>query len=95
VSEKAWKTRLQKRGIPEHMHEGVISYLVHHRPVGGFLEAMISGDWPLAARAADKDNAAAFYQWALFFFEEVPAIAHGSAQAYANWSGANEDEEGL
>lgn len=70
--------------IPEHMRDGVISYLAHGRNVGGFLTCLLEAD-PEAWRRADQRNMAAQEGWLKFLLEHMPRNAWGAANKRIAW----------
>ena len=86
-----WTTEAGQHGIPEHMVEGVVAYIVDHQKPGGFLGDLLSGRWPRAIAHADKDNQEALAQWGKFLFFSVPAVAYGSAEKVKDWLEQSEE----
>jgi len=68
---------LPESGVPEHMHDGVINYLRHGLPPGGFLTAVMENDLVGAFARADQKNAAAMQEWAAYLYAYVPVGARG------------------
>lgn len=71
--------------IPAHMMEGVMAYVIDGKPSGGFLMAMLSGDYMHAAGAADQANRYAFHGWFGFLYNCLPSGAYGSPESVASW----------
>lgn len=72
-------------GIPNHMHEGLRSYIEHHVPPGGFLRAVLENDLKEACGAADEKNQKALYSYILFLYNHAPSACWGSPDKVAEW----------
>jgi hypothetical protein len=82
------KIGLNKYGIPQHMHEGVIAYFEDHRPVGDFLRNILSNDFVSAAAHADDMNKHALYNYCQWLFMCAPGRIYkvwGSHEIYKKW----------
>lgn len=73
--------------IPEHMHQGVIDYVLDGLPPGGFLEAALSDSGQDAAARADDLNFATLGRWFAFIHNCVPGAAARSYENVARWIG--------
>jgi hypothetical protein len=71
--------------VPAHMRPGVLGYVQHGRPTGGFLESLFDGDLDLAERRADPGNAAAFEKWRELRRAFLPRACHGSRDRRLAW----------
>jgi hypothetical protein len=47
-SREALETHLVDFGVPEHLHRGLLGYLLERQPVGGFLLAVLENNLALA-----------------------------------------------
>jgi hypothetical protein len=72
-------------GIPPHMHEAIVRYVVDHEPVGGFLTAILENDFMEAAKAADHMNINAFRNYANLFYNHLPYLCYGSPVRVERW----------
>ncbi len=79
------RAALIRCGIPDHMHDGVLEYVMRGQYTGGFLTAMLEHNFWRAAGNADHDNAEAFYRWFGFLYNDVPSSCHGSPEKVAAW----------
>ncbi len=79
------RDRLYDYGVPVHMHEGIIAYVEQGRPVGDFLQAVISNDLRLACLHADDENFPAIPNFCRWFFNYAPSPAWGSIDGYKAW----------
>lgn len=75
--------------IPEHMQESIDLWVQHGAPhpscLGSFLRAVLLHDLMAAAMFADEKNRAALGEWAAYLYNEVPTLAHGSAERLEAW----------
>ena len=75
---------LAKLGLPEHMQEGVIGYLVHRIEPGGFLRAVLENDLMEAASRADHINKHCLFEWAQLLYD-LPRNTWGSKEVVSEW----------
>lgn len=71
--------------VPEHMRQGLIDFVHHGIPGGGFLEAVLCNDLRLAAGRADSINMYRIKELVLFLNYNIPSQCWGSREAYLNW----------
>lgn len=71
--------------IPGHMQGGVVRYVMHGVPPGGFLTALLANDFMAATSKADDANADAIMGWAGFLYNYVPADCKGSYDTVTKW----------
>lgn len=76
---------LQACGIPRHMWESIVEYIVQGHPVGEFLEALLCNDLMKVARKADHMNLPRLPDYAAFLEGCAPATCFGSVAAYNEW----------
>ena len=65
--------------------DALVRYGKDHRPVGGFLQALVANDLSRAIASADVDNRATLRELVVFVHNELPFQCHGSPRAYENW----------
>lgn len=82
--------RLVSSGVPFHLHEGLIEYLVARRPVGHLLTAILSNDLTEACVRADPQVRPHLVDVVLFLVNYAPANAWGSDKAVTSWLEAPE-----
>jgi hypothetical protein len=82
----------QGKQVPEQFHEPIINYIAHRRPVGSFLEAVISNDFIKAVTRADEEALENIPAFAVFFIMWAPADCYGSRGAYWKWIGSKRQE---
>ena len=71
--------------IPEHMHDGIISYLTQGRPQGSFLTAVLSNDLIDAFVRADHINSANMFNWVKYLYNYAPPSSYGSPEKVKDW----------
>jgi hypothetical protein len=80
------KMDLKKYGdIPVRTIDALTRYKEEGLAPGGFLEAIIKHNLPLARKLADEQNTIAFRQIVAYVLNELPAIAQGSDVRYRAW----------
>ncbi len=84
-TEQELRESLVQYGIPEHMHNGVVLYILHRIDPGHFMVALMSNDLKEAFGRADQDNIAAMFNWVKWFYNEAPNQCWGSAGNVRNW----------
>lgn len=72
-------------GVPEHVIEGLVEYVLTGRRTGSFLEAVIAGDLFDALGRADDKNRRKLFEIASWLYNHAPGESYGSRNAYANW----------
>jgi hypothetical protein len=60
-------------------------YVVHHKPPGGFLQALFANDLLEVFARADDENAALIRQWVAFVYNYMPTTCHGSYEIVRAW----------
>jgi hypothetical protein len=85
TSDAILKVGLVHTQVPEHLHEGLIAYILDGRPTGGFLQAAISGDLFQSVARGDLRSQAGLANLVIFLVNHAPAGAFGSYEAYASW----------
>jgi len=73
--------------LPEHMHQPIVRYVLHHLRPGHFLSAVLSNDLVGAVGRADDANVAVLKGWVQFLYncEEVPGDCWGSPRHVDEW----------
>jgi hypothetical protein len=77
--------RLVECDVPANLHEGLVEYVAARRPVGGFLNAVLSNDLRGAIVRADPVTGRGLRQVVLFLNNYVPAPCWGSSSAVSAW----------
>jgi hypothetical protein len=78
--------------IPEHMVDGIVNYVQHGIPPGGFLHALLSNDLVSAWSRGDDENRRYIGQWVTFLINYVPSLAWGSEEKVGRWIAATQRE---
>lgn len=71
--------------IPEHMHSGIVNYLVHRLQPGDFLTGVLTNDLGKAVAHADDTNLWLIPVYVAFFYNEAPASCWGSIENVENF----------
>jgi hypothetical protein len=72
--------------VPQHIHDGLIAWVMDGRPTGGFLKAVLENDLFLAITKADKINCAALKEICLWIYWEAPSPCSGSKSDVIIWA---------
>lgn len=83
--EAEYRVRLQTYGVPDHLQDGLILYLVYHKRPGSFLAAVLANDLAGALGKADDRSLAGLQSLTRFLFHHCPARAWGSLPAVRAW----------
>jgi hypothetical protein len=78
---------LVEAGVPEHLHAGLLAYVLDGVPTGGFLRACLENNFVDAmCRAIDLDEVAllAVAKW---IFNDAPPRCWGSPGVVKTWRG--------
>ena len=67
------------------MMEPLQAYIEEHRPVGGFLSAVISNDLSRACSRADEDNLRNLPAFVAFLYNAAPSTCWGSPEKMKKW----------
>jgi len=94
MDEKVLQERLIEVGVPGHIVEGLAAYVVHGRPTGSFLMAVLENKFIRACMYADDVNRRALWEIAIAIYNEVPASCHGSPEKVEAWM-AHEGMRGI
>ena len=79
-------------GLPEHTQEAIDNYLIRGYEPGGFLTAIICGNWKEALGHADTANKQRFWYVATWLTRHAPPGSTGSSEAFENWV---KDKDGI
>src|SRR5262245_54748038 len=83
--ETHYRERLKLNGVPEHLHDGRVLYLLYHLPPGGFLTAVLSNNLREAIGRADDASAAGLPAIVKFLYNNAPSTCWGSEEYVAEW----------
>lgn len=90
VNEVAYLERLKKAGVPEHLREGLVRYLVHRIKPGHFLTAVLENDLHEATGRGDIESLAGLLAIGVFLENYAPRDAWGSPKHVDRWLGREE-----
>lgn len=76
---------LAAAGVPEHLHDGIVNYLVHRIPPGHFLGAVVSNDLVEAIGRADENSLRGLRAIVAFFYNDAPSTSWGSPVKVSAW----------
>ena len=80
-----YRLAMGKCGVPAHLHDGLVAYLVHHRMTGSFLRAVLDNNLRLAFLRADAASAAGLPGLVAFLVDWAPMVAWGSEDLVDAW----------
>lgn len=78
--------------IPAHIQAALDEYAEAGRPVGDFLQAVLSNDLTGAVCRADAGNLRAIRAIAQYVYNELPSRCHGDRARYTAWLEAKRAE---
>jgi hypothetical protein len=78
---------LERFGVPQNLHDGLVEYVVAGRPVGSFLNACLSDNFVDAMCLAIDLDAAALLAVAKWIYNEAPGRCWGSPGVVKTWRG--------
>lgn len=85
MTETDLRTALHERGVPEHLHDGLMRYVMLGGVPGGFMTAVLSNDLMESFARADGLCRNAMFELVSFLHEDVPGSCHGSPEKVWAW----------
>jgi len=76
---------LQELKVPEHIISGLVNYVIHGKPTGGFLRAVLTNDLRGAFQRADDINLQAMPEIVGAIYWETPNGCNGSPEKVDAW----------
>jgi hypothetical protein len=76
---------LRRCEVPTNLHAGLLRYLRHGVPTGGFLRAVLENDLADAVRRADPWGKTRLHTIVEFLDQYAPGDSYGSPDAVATW----------
>jgi len=76
---------MKETGIPEYMRDGLLSYVLHGLPPGGFLKAVLANDLKGAVNRADMNNLNAIERYVDFLHKYAPSDCWGNLGKVNSW----------
>ena len=79
------RQQLAASRVPPHLHDGLVEYLVNHRPPGSFLCSVLSNDLLGACKRGDEQSRAHLVDLVLWLYEQAPIPSWGSVARVRTW----------
>ena len=92
AEEARYREGLVRAGVPNHLHDGLVRYLVYGIRPGHFLTAVLENDLRAAVIRADAESRAALCEVVTFLHTEAPMFASGSPALVAAYVEARQAE---
>ena len=92
VNEVEYLQRMARAGVPEHLREGLVRYLVHRIQPGRFLTAVLENNLTMAIARGDDISCAGLPALIRFLVNGAPGEASGSRRTVCAWLGHPEPE---
>lgn len=86
MTESEYLDFLRVSRVPEELHEGLVSYILHGRPPGSFLAAVLSNDLRAACSRADITNRYRLFDIVYFLYNYAPGVCWGDSRQVTAWS---------
>ena len=88
AQEQEYRRAMQDKGIPAHMHDGVIRFVMQGRAPDtyGFLYAVLSNNLIKAFAKADSANLDALQGWTRLLHNDLPHNCYGSPEKVDEWA---------
>jgi hypothetical protein len=85
-----WRARLlaslqNDSGVPDHLWDGLLDYIVLHEAPGSFLSAVLSNDLRRSFERADSRSSAALASIVSWVYSMAPAKCWGSPSRFDEW----------
>lgn len=85
MAEHHYRLAMVQCGVPAHLHEGLVFYLVYRRMTGSFLRAVLDNNLRLALARGDAESIAGLRELGQFLVNYAPMHAWGSEEAVDEW----------
>lgn len=79
------KVKAEKVGVPEHLVDGLVSYVHDRRPTGSFLECVLSNDLKGAIERGDDESIWGLKKIVVFLYTYAPGTCWGSPAKVTAW----------
>lgn len=80
-----YETRARGAGVPGHLIDGLVLYLVEGISPGHFLTAVLENNLMAAMSRADEVSRAGLFELCIFLYNDVPERAWGSPARVRAW----------
>jgi hypothetical protein len=71
--------------MKDNTKQELLRYKEHGIPTGDFLYAVLTNNLLAAFGCADEQNAMDMREIAMFVYDELPSISHGTRERVGNW----------
>lgn len=85
VAEVSYRTAMLKAGVPEHIHDALVLYLVHRVRTGSFLRAVLENNLKEAVARADEVSGRHLVEIVRFLYTCAPHPCWGNQEAVDRW----------
>lgn len=72
-------------GVPDHLIDGLLNYIIHGVPTGGFLTAVLENNLMEAFGRADIESALGLRHVCAFLYNHAPAGCYGNPMRVEAW----------
>lgn len=72
-------------GVPEHLRDGLRSYILQGLPPGGFLSAVLEHDLFQSFARADDESRAGLFGLVSWIYNHAPGGCHGNREKVTEW----------
>ena len=84
-AEQIYRATLQESAVPPHLHDGIVQYLIGHKPPGNLLRAVLENDLIGAAGRADRVSGPELMSLVSWLMTYAPVAAWTSPEAVQAW----------
>ena len=81
----ALRVKARSKGVPEHMIDHFVGYVIDRTPPGDFMFAVLSNNLRDSFAQADEVNRHAMFDIVNFLYNDVPGCCWGSPEAVEAW----------
>ena len=85
ATETGLRATLYHRGVPPHLRDGLVHYVLVGCPVGGFLTVVLENDLMESFGRADGVSRAGLHNLLMWLSWDAPGNCHGSPEKVAAW----------
>jgi hypothetical protein len=79
------RAKLHESGVPRHVHDGLVLYVLHGILPGGFLTAVLENSLVEACARADEENKGKLWDIVFFLYNYTPTACWGGPDNVAAW----------
>ena len=85
TNEASIRNAMERRDVPDHLHDGFVNYLKYAYMPGDALTAILSNDLKKTFMHADESTIAGLHAIVMFLYNDVPGNAWGSPEKAKAW----------